>query len=64
MMKGLTATVILFVHAIHCQRRKVPEKINPRLAPTSSIGISDGKGRWYMKGFFKYLERNSDWQCR
>ena len=64
-MKGLTATIIIFVHAIQCQRRKLPEIINPRVHLTSSVGISVEKadGTVIHKGTFKN-KLNSGWQCR
>ena len=64
-MKGLTATILIFIHAIQCQRRKLPEIINPRVDLTSSVGISVEKadGTVIHKGTFKN-KLNSGWQCR
>ena len=39
-MKGLTTTILIFVHAIQCQRRKLPEIINPRVG--ISVEKADG----------------------
>jgi len=62
-MKGLTATVILFVHAIQCQRRKFPEVINPRVALTSLVGKADG-GINLCPDDHAYAFRNGDRCCK
>ena len=57
-MKGLTATILIFIHAIQCQRRKWPEIINPRVDHTSSVGIAVGNvnGTLPHKGIFQEFQ--------